>query len=109
MVALVGLSIAFELLQWLQGRLFIWVPTAIALFTLVIAVLVLTIHRRWIAAVATVEAALCLTSALKSPIEIYHLTHASTPAFPASVLLLLSSLVAIATGILATIQPYRST
>jgi hypothetical protein len=105
--ALFGLALALELEQWLQGRLFVIVPTAVAFITILIAVMVLTIRRRWVPIVPTVVSTFILFQAMRSPDELDHFTHPFTLAFTAAVIGLVAMTGTLLAAINATIQNYK--
>lgn len=105
--ALIGLALAKELDQWLGGRLFVWEPTALALFSVLIAVMVLTIQKRWVPIVPIVFSAFNLLSVFKSSIELHHLTHPFTLPFVAAVIGLITILGTLGAAINAIIQNYK--
>jgi uncharacterized membrane protein YoaK (UPF0700 family) len=106
--ALIGMAIALELEQWLQGVLFVIVPTTVAFITILMAVLIITVHRKWVPIIPLVLSAFTLFSAFKSPDELDHLTHPFTLPFIAAVIGLVTMSGTFISAINATVQNYKS-
>jgi hypothetical protein len=105
--ALIGLALAQELDQWLKGRLFVLQPTMLASISILIAVMVITMRKRWVPIIPIVFSALNFLVAFKSPFEKYHLTHPFTLAFVAAVIELIAMLGTFVAAINAIIQNYK--
>lgn len=84
--ALLALALALELEQWLQGVLFVIVPTVAACIMVLISILVAKVRHGWIPVIPLVVSAFILFQALKSPDELDHLTHLFTLPFFAAVI-----------------------
>lgn len=102
--ALLALALSLELEQWLQGVLFVIVPTVVACIIVLISILVSKIQRRWVPIVPLIVSAFILYQAMNSPYELDHLTHLFTLPFFAAVIGLLAMVCTLLASINAFIQ-----
>jgi hypothetical protein len=106
--ALIGMALAKELDQWLNGRLFVLPPTILALISLLVAVMVITIKKRWVPIVPILYSALNLFTVFNSSFEIYHLSHPFTRPFFVAVISIIAMLGTFIAALYAIISNYKS-